>query len=292
MKIDEAREKILAIFSDTAADVVEDGELPERFMVDFIERTITVCGPQYLKSDYDKEEIINCIEALKESIESYRKTTQNFDNITTNNLPEIGELIEHGGEEKIKIASTKLKTIQKSLKEEIISASNAIELFQEQVSFIRKIPHFDAVTKLHNAFSFVNDMLPILKVGGGRDLDMGLLLIEVANYESIISEHGDKVYNKVLIYITRILKGHIRSENKIYKYNHNTFLVLFNRSQSEDLRKTRERIISQLSKNAIEYQKKPVDLTICSAEITHKKNDTIDFLIDRLQKNKVCVKQD
>lgn len=292
MKIDEAREKILAIFSDTAAETVQNGELPDGFMVEFIERTVSICGTKYFKNEYDKEEVLNCLDTLKQSLELYKKTTRSFSKITDDSLPEISTLIETGNDTTIKSASTKLKTIQKTLKEEIISADNAIHVFQDQVERIRKISHFDPVTKLLNAFSFVNDMIPILKVGSRRDLDQGVLMIEVSNYDTIIADHGDVVFNKVLVYITKVLESYVRHENKIYKYNLNTFLILFNRSKPSDLENTEKRIISQVSKNIIEYGKQTIKLTICSAKATHKTGDTIDTLLGRLDETKICFRKE
>ena len=290
MKINEAKEKILAIFADTVDIRPENDTIPENFMVTFIEKLISSCGETCHYNEDEKKSLFSCLDALKNALESYRSTTTNIQTITTSEIPLIGTIIEEMHDEKLHVASSRLKTLQKHLQEEIKTADTAIKVFQTQVEMIKTISKFDPVTKLMNAYTFADNILPLIRIGERRSLDMGMIMLQVENYHDIIDTHGDAVFNKVLIYIAKVLRSFIRKENLIYRYNHNTFLVLFNRTTMDEMVQSKKRILAQITKNAIEYNKKPVALNILAAKTTHQKGDTVDTLIKRLDEQKNAVK--
>lgn len=290
MKISEAKEQLLAIFAETVGNLPESGDIPEDFMVRFIERTITACGAHCLYNEGDRQGLLDCYDSLKKALSSYHSTTNNIQIITQEEIPAIDTLIEELGDQRLNIASSRLKALQTHLQKEIETAGDAIRVFQEHVDTIKTFSKFDPVTKLMNAYTFADDILPVIRIGERRSLDMGIMMLQVENYHDIIAQHDDIVFNKVLVYIAKTLKNFIRSENRSYRYNHNTFFILFNRSSATEIEQSERRIIAQLKKNVIEYNKKPVTLLLSSAKTTHQKGDTVDTLIRRLEEAKEPVK--
>jgi len=286
MKINEARQKILAIFSDASHFQEDESDLPEDFMVNFIDKTISSCNEECLFNEEDKAGLSSCLDSLREALETYHNTTRNITSLTDGTLPEIGTLIDTYDDEKLKAASSKLKSLQQHLKEEINTADEAIKVFQSRVEVMKNISAYDPVTKLRNAYTFVDDMLPPIRIGARRSLDMGILMFQVENYHEIINQHSPTVFNKVLVYIAKVLQSYVRTEHKIYRYNHGTFLIILNRSSLDDIAHSEQRIITQITKNHIEYNKKPVPLTICTAKTNHQAGDTIDTIIKRLEEQK------
>ena len=290
MKISDAKKRILAIFESTVGDQSEDGVIPEDFMVRFIEKTIASCGDSCLYNEMDKQGLIDCHDSLKKTLSSYRSTTKNIATITNEEIPAIDTLFDAIGDDRLKVASSKLKTLQSHLQKEIETAGKAIEVFQDHVDTIKNFAKFDPVTKLMNAYTFADDILPIIRVGERINLDMGIMMLQVENYHEIIAEHSDVVFNKLLIYIAKALKNVIRHENRSYRYNHNTFFILFNRSSANGVEQSERRVINQITKNLIEYNKKPVTLALNISETYHQKGDTVDSMIKRLEENKRPVK--
>jgi diguanylate cyclase (GGDEF)-like protein len=133
-------------------------------------------------------------------------------------------------------------------------------------------------------------LITIVRIGERRSLDMGVLMFQISNYHEIINEHDPIVLNKVLVYIAKVLHGIVRSEHKIYRYSHNTFLVVLNRSSPDDMLHSEQRIIAQITKNHIEYNKKPVTLALGIARTNHQKGDTIDTIIRRLEETKESIR--
>lgn len=286
MKISEARGQLLAIFSETVGNLPQEGDIPEDFMVRFIEKTIESCGQSCLHNEGDRQGLLDCHDSLKKALSSYRSTTHNLQTITHEEIPAIDSLIEEMEDARLTIASSKLKTLQSHLQQEIKTADHAIRIFQEHVDTIKSFSKIDPVTKLMNAYTFADDILPLIRVGERRNLDMGIMMLQVANYHDIIAEHDDVVFNKVLVYIAKTLRSFIRNENRSYRYNHNTFFVLFNRSSLDEIERSEQRVVSQINKNLIEYNKRPVTLFLNTSKTTHQKGDTVDTLIKRLEADK------
>ena len=290
MKISDAKKRILSIFESTVGDQTPDDTIPEDFMVRFIEQTIASCGDSCLFNDLDKQGLLDCHDSLKKTLSSYRSTTKNIATITSEEIPSIDILIDEIGDDRLKMASNKLKTLQSHLQREIETADDAIRVFQDHVDTIKSFAKFDPVTKLMNAYTFADDILPIIRVGERINLDMGLMMLQVENYHEIINKHSDIVFNKVLIYIAKALKSVIRYENRSYRYNHNTFFILFNRSSAHGIEQSERRVINQITKNLIEYNKKPVNILLNISETFHQKGDTVDTMIKRLDESKRPVK--
>lgn len=290
MKISEAKERILAIFDSTVGDHSHEGEIPENFMVRFIEKTISSCGEHCLFNEMDRKGLLDCYDSLKEAIASYRSTTDNIQTITKKEIPVIDELIDELEEGRLSAASGKLKSLQSHLQQEIETADNAIRVFQEHVDAIKNFSKFDPVTKLMNAYTFADDILPLIRAGQRRSLDMGIMMLQVENYHEIIAEHSEVVFNKLLIYIAKALGSFMRHENRSYRYNHNTFFILFNRSSLDAIEQSEHRIVMQITKNLFEYNKKPVELKLNISKTTHYRGDTVDSMIKRLEKDKRPVK--
>jgi diguanylate cyclase (GGDEF)-like protein len=129
-------------------------------------------------------------------------------------------------------------------------------------------------------------MKPILRIGQERELDLCTILIEITNLSEITKQLSDEVSNKVLIYVTKILNSLIRQENRIYRYNNDTFLIVLNRSAEENLSSTEERIIGKLTKQKIVYSNQNVELVIHSGKSFHKQGDDIDSFTDRARSDK------
>ncbi len=290
MKISEAKAQLLAIFAETVGNHSEEEIIPENFMVRFIEKTIATCGESCLFNEHDRQGLVDCQDSLKKTLESYRATADNIQSITDQEIPLIDTMIEELADERLRVASGKLKTLQAHLQKEIETAGDAIRIFQGHVDTIKSFSKFDPVTKLMNAYTFADDILPLIRIGERRSIDMGILMLQVENYHEIIDDHNDIVYNKVLIYIAKALKSFIRQENRSYRYNHNTFFILFNRSSGAEMEQSKRRITGQITKNVIEYNKRPVPLVLNCAMTTHQKGDTVDSLIKRLEADKQRVK--
>ena len=275
---------ILAIFADTVNTQGTPAQVDDALMAKFIEKVIASCDNQCQPASPEaREGLSECFKALQRSVRSYRTTTEHISEATRGELPIIDSIMSASSDTRVQEAAKSLRNIQEQLQKEIAQADESIREFQSQIETIRRNAHFDHITKMMNAYTFVSDILPILKVGERRHLDMGIIKVQIANYDHLLSEEGETVLNKVLIYITKILSGFVRKENKVYRYNYNTFYILLNRSSEEDIRNTKERIILQATKNTIEYNKKPIALELSVAYTAHEKGDTISGILERLE---------
>jgi diguanylate cyclase len=265
-----------------------DAPVPENLLTDLVRSIVDAYGDENIGGldAIRANEISDCLKNVVHTLSEYENTAKNIALMTNDNIPVITNLISASDDSRVKAASTKLNELHGKLKNELSKADATIKTFRTHVEQMKKNSKIDPLTKTYNYIAYLQDMKPILRIGQERELDLCTILIEITNLSEITKQLSDEVSNKVLIYVTKILNSLIRQENRIYRYNNDTFLIVLNRSAEENLSSTEERIIGKLTKQKIVYSNQNVELVIHSGKSFHKQGDDIDSFTDRARSDK------
>lgn len=288
MKAQEAKEKIISVVNSTFEKVDCDQAVPEGILTDLIKDLVEGCGSDCI-ANYDErqaDEIGDCLKNAVQTLSEYENTTKNIAQMTNENMPVITNLISATGDSRVKAASVKLNELHSKLKNELAKADDTIKTFRTHMEQMKKNSKVDKLTKAFNYAAYIQDMTPILKIGGERDLDLCMLLIEISNLSDITKKSGSEAADKILIYVNKLLNSLIRQENRIYRYSNDTFLIVLNRSAEEQLASTEERVIAKLTRQKMVYGEQSIELMIHSGKSFHKKGDDIDSFTDRAKRDK------
>ncbi len=283
MKSKDAHATILSVLDATFAKMAPDESLPDTFLADLITAIISGCGEecQGHVSPEQLNELNDCLRNAVRVMGEYEQTTRTISSMTEKEMPEISDLISSGSNERIAIASSRLNALQSKLKTELSKADETIRMFRTHMDEMKRKSKIDKLTKTYNHTAYYADMEPILRIGADRDLDLCMLMIRIDNLETIRAAHGQEASDKILIYVSKLLGALIRQENRIYRFDNNTFLIVLNRSVEEHLSNTEKRIVERLAKQRVVYGDAAIDLTVISGKSFHQQGDSVTAFTER-----------
>jgi diguanylate cyclase (GGDEF)-like protein len=139
----------------------------------------------------------------------------------------------------------------------------------------------DPLTKVYNRKALNNDLNSILEKGKEKDLDLVIAIIDLDYFKEINDKFGHLVGDFVLIKLVDLIKKMIRSENKIYRYGGDEFIIIFNRMNLSDVENIVYRIIKKIESTLLRYKDEMIKITVSIGVARHKKGDTFEDIIKR-----------
>ncbi|TDT72580.1 PAS domain S-box-containing protein/diguanylate cyclase (GGDEF)-like protein [Hypnocyclicus thermotrophus] len=186
----------------------------------------------------------------------------------------------------------------KNDKNEIIGA---IEIFNKQKKINNTTPSplalkeflmYDPLTNLPNAkylYKVINSKLNEIK---SIKRNVGILIIDIANFTSIINKHGSDIANQLLKIVAFTLKSNIKTGDIIAHWKNDKFVLIFNLENKEELNKIAIRLKMLSEKTSILIENKNISLSISIGGTYFLTNDNIEKLIDRLNNALIKSKND
>ena len=272
-------ELVREISKETLDSIEKSGKLPfplyykEVFnKISFDKKIIDNINPKLLclKPSFDERFLIE----VEDSIHTVSNTTKDI----KNNSKEIIEEIED-------IDSDEIKTIVLNFTIDLMSKINKMEekiqSLEAELDRTYKELLIDPLTKAYNRKALEKDLLEILKYGKDKDLDLVVAMIDLDDFKIINDKYGHIVGDFVLIKICEIIKSLIRKTDKLYRYGGDEFVIVFNRSNIFNAKKSIERIIEKISKTKLKYKDNLIEISISAGLTSHKKGDTLESIIKR-----------
>jgi diguanylate cyclase (GGDEF)-like protein len=149
---------------------------------------------------------------------------------------------------------------------------------------LEKESNIDPLTKLYNKRALIKDMENILDFGKDKDLDLALIIFDLDDFKKINDTYGHIAGDKTLIYIGKVLKGALRKETKTYRFGGEEFVVMLNRVDIQEAKRTADRMLKTISESKLIYKNNTIQITMSGGITSHKAGDTIDSIIERADK--------
>ncbi|EDM24163.1 GGDEF domain-containing protein [Caminibacter mediatlanticus] len=211
---------------------------------------------------------------VEDSIDVVSQTTKEIKNDSKEIIEEIDD-----------IESDELKTLILDFSVNLMSKINKMEekinSLQAELDKAYKELLIDPLTKVYNRKALEKDLNEILKNGKERDLDLVITIIDLDDFKLINDQFGHIVGDFVLIKICEIVKSLIRKTDKLYRYEGDEFIIVFNRSTILNAQRSIERIIDKISKTRLKYKENLIEVSVSAGLTSHKKGDTLESLIKR-----------
>ncbi len=214
------------------------------------------------------------VSITKDAIEDVHNKTK----IIKNSSKEIIEEIQDVDPEDLKSNIIKFSAF---LLQNIEEMERKIKDLESELDKAYKELLIDPLTKAYNRKALERDLLEILEKGKERDLDLCIAMIDVDNFKIINDTYGHLVGDYILIKFVQIMRSLIRSSDKIYRYGGDEFIIVFNRSNLLNARKSIERILNKIEKTKLKYKDYIISLTVSSGITCHKKGDDVDSIVNR-----------
>lgn len=145
---------------------------------------------------------------------------------------------------------------------------------------LKKSRNRDLLTGITNRECFAKELGKSLLIHKGEDV--GIILIDVNNYQQLVTNKGQEAGNQVLKHVASIFCGNIRSGDMAVRYdNADRFAVYINYSNPESLQGTADKLCSLVESNPIIWKDESIYITVSMGLVIREidENLTVDLLM-------------
>ncbi|MDN5304380.1 MAG: hypothetical protein PWP46_1264 [Fusobacteriaceae bacterium] len=157
---------------------------------------------------------------------------------------------------------------------------------------LKEFSMYDPLTNLPNAkylYKVINSKLYEIK---SFKQSVGILIIDIANFNSIIKNHGNDVANQLLKITAFTLKSNIKTGDIVAHWKKDKFMLIFNLENKEELNKIAIRLKMLSEKTSILIEDKNIFLSISIGGTYFSINDNIEKITSRLNEALLESKKD
>jgi len=225
-------------------------------------------------------------ELAKESLKSYKRTNNTFQKIAKEheqNIQEISNSSSHSIHINLDDIQSKFADIQEHMVEEITKANDVISQLSLKVKLLEEESNLDPLTKTFNRRSMDTYLKNICQKNHLKN-ELHILVMDIDDFKQINDTYGHIAGDKILIFITNLLKQLLRDGDKIFRYGGEEFVIVLNRVQTEGCLNIVKRILSQINSNKLLYKGDSIKVTVSIGSTKFQQGDTPDTLLNRADK--------
>ncbi|QOY53862.1 GGDEF domain-containing protein [Candidatus Sulfurimonas marisnigri] len=174
----------------------------------------------------------------------------------------------------------KFYEIQKQMSDEIEKANEIIINLSNQVKTLETKSSIDSLTKVYNR-SALSVYLETLCEEGNSNYEVHMLIMDLDDFKLVNDTYGHIAGDKILIFISNILKRTLRDGDKIFRYGGEEFIIILNRIDAKRCMSITNRILELVRANNLIYKGKTINVTGSIGTTMFKTGDTPDSLIER-----------
>ena len=214
----------------------------------------------------------------QEALLSYESTNDKFEELSI--MQNV--TLEEYSKEQISVPdiTKKFNKIQKHMTKEFKKANEIISQLTTQVKTLEQKTSIDSLTKVFNRRaldSYLNSICSKVDIL----YDLHILMLDIDDFKILNDEYGHLAGDKVLIFISNILKKTLRDGDKIFRYGGEEFIIVLNRIDNELCMNIANRLLELVRHNNLIYKGESIHVTLSIGETKHLKGDSSDSLIDR-----------
>jgi diguanylate cyclase (GGDEF)-like protein len=232
--------------------------------------------------EYAKSTFYNAYkEIAKQGLLNYKTTNSNFLEISNAHT----KVLSACDEQQINIpeVTNQFKSIQKHMIAEIEKANTIISSLSNQVKTLEKKSNIDSLTKVFNRRALSTYLDTICEEATSK-YNIHMLMLDLDDFKKINDTYGHVAGDKILIFISNILKQTLRDADKIFRYGGEEFIIVLNRIDKKRCKQIASRILELISANKLIYKGETISVTASIGSSLLTEGDTPDSFIARADK--------
>ena len=178
---------------------------------------------------------------------------------------------------------SKFENIQLHMVEEVKRANGVICDLSQQVKNLETKSNIDSLTKVFNRRA-LSAYLSSVCDEGNSNFELNMLMIDLDDFKQINDVHGHIAGDKILIFVSNILKHTLRDGDKIFRYGGEEFIVMLNRTDDNDCMHVADRILELIRVNNLIYKGTTLKITASMGVTKFTNGDTPDSFMERADK--------
>lgn len=232
--------------------------------------------------EHAKEAFTNAYEEIaNKSISSYKTSNGKFKELTQMHQDTINEYLQEN--EHIPSITEKFNKIQTQMHDEVLKANQVISQLTKQIKTLEKKSNIDALTKVFNRRALITYLNKIC-YDKGINYELHLLVLDIDDFKIVNDTYGHIAGDKILIYISNILKKTLRDGDKVFRYGGEEFVIILNRINEETCIKITNRLLELIRVNQLIYKGQNIQVTASIGATKYHDQDTPDIIIERADK--------
>ncbi|WP_457747046.1 GGDEF domain-containing protein [Sulfurimonas sp.] len=286
MKKDELKSLVTQMYEDLIQNINSQTQANKEQVIDYLRdavSTIEHINDEEMDSiEHARLAFTNTYKSIADkSISSYKETNGRFEELTQLH----GETIIECHDALIDLPSIKAKfdEIQNHMNSEVQRANSVISKLTNQVKELEESSNLDALTKVFNRRA-LNTYLENICCKKELKHELHLMILDIDDFKKINDEFGHIAGDKILIFITNLLRKTLRDGDKIFRYGGEEFIIILNRIDTKTCTAIARRIINLISSNQLIYKSKSLNVTVSVGATKFHSGDTPDTLIARADK--------
>lgn len=230
--------------------------------------------------EHAKEAFVNAYKVIaEEGIISYQQTNDRFLDLTEQTYTHIKEC-EGQAYVDLEVITQKFDEIHVHMTDEVKKANEVINNLQTKIKVLEENSQLDPLTKVFNRRS-LNSHITTICEKGELQHDLHFLMLDIDDFKDINDTYGHVAGDKVLIFLSNLLKKTLRDGDKIFRYGGEEFVILLNRIDDESCRNISDRILKLISTNKLIYKGTTLQVTVSIGSTKYHAGDTLETLIER-----------
>ncbi|MCF6331568.1 MAG: GGDEF domain-containing protein [Sulfurimonas sp.] len=214
-------------------------------------------------------------------INSYKQTNTKFSELSQIHADTLIECT--GSAIDVSTLSNKFSEIHTYMLDEVNRANLVIEELTQEIQALEEKSSIDSLTKIYNRGS-LDTYLTDLCSSATANYETYMLILDIDNFKKINDSFGHIAGDKILIYISNILKKTLRDGDKIFRFGGDEFIVILNRIDQKYAINIGNRILNLISGNNLIFMGDDISVTTSIGVSKFKLGDTPDSFILRADK--------
>ncbi|MBW6488019.1 GGDEF domain-containing protein [Sulfurimonas sp.] len=220
-------------------------------------------------------------ELVNQSITSYVDTNEKFGELALLQ----GKTLQDCNSKKIDLETltSKFNEIQSHMIDEVKKANNIISELTQKVKTLEQTSNLDPLTKVFNRRAL---SAYLTEVCANKEIPyhMHVLMMDVDNFKKINDTYGHISGDKILIFISNIIRKTLRDGDKIFRFGGEEFTIIINRNSDEQCELIANRLLRLISSNKLIYMGEKISVTASIGLTKLSPTDTPDSLLSRADK--------
>ena len=232
--------------------------------------------------EYAKSTFFNAYkEIATQGIENYKSTNGTFLEISNAHTKVLNDCTQN--QINLPDVTDKFKKIQKHMVDEVERANKIITELSSQVKRLETKSNIDSLTKVFNRRA-LSTYLHTICEESPTNYKVHMLMLDLDDFKHINDTYGHIAGDKILIFISNILKQTLREGDKIFRYGGEEFIIILNRTDDAFCVKIAERILELIRANNLIYKGQTLNITASIGSTVFLKGDDPDSFITRADK--------
>jgi diguanylate cyclase (GGDEF)-like protein len=144
-----------------------------------------------------------------------------------------------------------------------------------------KMAATDELTQTLNRVSFNDTVKHEMNWAKLNSAHLSVIFLDIDYFKAINDQYGHDCGDSTLVAVAKLIKENLRKNDTVFRFGGEEFVILINQMSLKNAELLAKRIRSEIERNILVYDKKPIKVTASLGVSTLRSDDSFDAFIKR-----------